>query len=212
MKPRAFTVGVIGLALVLALLSSVTLARGITPSKEAPAGATVVDAFSKQHAMCEGLTEWTVDATADDWINVGAKWVAVDEATAQKNWQRIAFVITVDGQEIADPKSYEHGPKLFSITCGDETTTGGAMGLEILLPPQATGDHIVTWTYIIEADLNDGWDDYPAGTEAMFTSTVRVATATLPVTGGPAMPLWVVFALGGGLVLLGGLGLRRRRA
>jgi hypothetical protein len=200
---------VLGSMVTLALLST-SLAQSHTAQKEAPGGATVVEAFSKQHAMCEGLTEWTVDATADDWINVGAKWVAVDEATAQDNWQHIAFVITVDGQEIADPKSYGHGPMPFSITCGNETTTGGAMGLEIYLPPLAAGDHIVTWTYIIEADLNDGWGDYPAGTEAMYTSTVRVAAATLPVTGGPTIPLWVVFASGGGLALLGGLGLRRR--
>jgi hypothetical protein len=191
---------------------STSLAQGLNPQKEAPEGTTVVEAFSKQHAMCEGLTEWTVEATSDDWINIGAKWVAVDEATAQDNWQHISFVITVDGQEIADPKSYEHGPMPFSITCGDETTTGGAMGLEIYVPPLAVGDHVVTWTYIIEADLNDGWDDYPAGTEAMFTGTVGVATVTLPLTGGPAVPLWVVFALGGGLALLGGLCLKRRCA
>jgi hypothetical protein len=189
---------------------STSLAQGLNPQKEAPEAATVVEAFSKQHAMCEGLTEWTVEATPDDWINIGAKWVAVDEATAQDNWQHISFVITVDGQEIADPKSYEHGPMPFSITCGDETTTGVAMGLDTYLPPLAAGDHVVTWTYIIEADLNDGWDDYPAGTEAEYAGTVRVATPTLPVTGGPAVPLWVVFASGGGLALLGGLCLKRR--
>jgi hypothetical protein len=210
----------IALLVVLVLLAGVatfaslstSLAQGLTLQKEAPTGATVVEAFSKQHAMCEGLTEWTVEATSDDWINVGAKWVAVDEATAQDNWQHISFVITVDDQQIADPKSYEHGPMPFSITCGDETTTGGAMGLEIYLPPLAVGDHVVTWTYIIEADLNDGWDDYPAGMEAMFTGTVRVTTATLPLTGGPAVPLWAVFASGGGLALLGGLCLKRRCA
>jgi hypothetical protein len=190
---------------------STSLAQGLSPQKEPPEGATVVEAFSKQHAMCEGLTEWTVEATPDDWINIGAKWVAVDETTAQDNWQHISFVITVDGQEIADPKSYEHGPMPFSITCGDETTTGGAMGLDTYLPPLAAGDHVVTWTYIIEADLNDGWDDYPAGTEAEYAGTVRVATPALPVTGGPAVPLWVVvFASGGGLALLGGLCLKRR--
>jgi len=189
---------------------STSLAQGLNPEKEAPEGATVIEAFSKQHAMCEGLTEWTVEATPDDWINIGAKWVAVDETTAQDNWQHISFVITVDGQEIADPKSYEHGPMPFSITCGDETMTGGAMGLDIYLPPLAVGDHVVTWTYIIEADLNDGWDDYPAGTEAEYAGTVRVTTPTLPVTGGPAVPLWVVFASGGGLTLLGGLCLKRR--
>ncbi len=189
---------------------STSLAQGLNPEKEAPEGATVIEAFSKQHAMCEGLTEWTVEATPDDWINIGAKWVAVDETTAQDNWQHISFVITVDGQEIADPKSYEHGPMPFSITCGDETMTGGAMGLDIYLPPLAVGDHVVTWTYIIEADLNDGWDDYPAGTEAEYAGTVRVTTPTLPVTGGPAVPLWVVFASGGGLALLGGLCLKRR--
>jgi hypothetical protein len=212
MKLRALAVGIISLAAAMALLTNVALAQDLTPAKETPAGATVVEAFSKQNAMCEGLTEWTVEATSDDWINIGAKWVAVDEATAQDNWQHISFVITVDGQQIADPKSYEHGPMPFSITCGDETTTGGAMGLEIYLPPLAVGDHVVTWTYIIEADLNDGWDDYPAGMEAMFTGTVRVTTATLPLTGGPAVPLWAVFASGGGLALLGGLCLKRRCA
>jgi hypothetical protein len=39
---------------------STSLAQGLNPQKEAPEGATVVEAFSKQHAMCEGLTEWTV--------------------------------------------------------------------------------------------------------------------------------------------------------
>jgi hypothetical protein len=210
----------IALLVVLALLActavfaspSATLAQSLSPHSEAPEGATVVEAFSKQDAMCEGLTEWMVEATTDDWINVGAKWVAVDETMAQDNWQHISFVITVDGEEIADPKSYEHGPMPFSITCGDETMTGGAMGLEIYLPPLAVGDHVVTWTYIIESDLNDGWDDYPAGTEAAFTGTVRVTTPTLPVTGGPAGPLWVVLASGGGLALLGGLYLKRQRA
>ena len=86
------------------------------------------------------------------------------------------------------------------------------MGLEIYVPPLAVGDHVVTWTYIIEADLNDGWDDYPADTEAAFAGTVRVTTTTLPVTGGPAVPLWVVFTAGGGLALLGGLYLKRQRA
>jgi hypothetical protein len=191
---------------------STCLAQGLNPQKKAPEGATVVDAFSKQHAMCEDLTEWTVEATPDDWINVGAKWVAVDETTAQDNWQHISFVITVDGQEIADPKGYEHGPTPFSITCGDETMTAGAMALDIYLPPLGPGDHAVTWTYIIEADLNDGYDDYPAGMEAEYAATVRVATTTLPVTGGPAVPLWVVFASGGGLALLGGLCLKRRTA
>jgi hypothetical protein len=189
---------------------STSLAQGLSPEKEAPEGATVVEAFSKQHAMCEGLTEWTVEATPDDWINVGAKWVAVDETTAQDNWQYISFVITVDGQEIADPKSYEHGPVPFSITCGDETMTAGAMGLEIYLPPLAVGEHVVTWTYIIDADLNDGYDDYPAGTEAEYSGTVRVTTTTLPLTGGPAVPLWVLLTSGGGLAFLGGLYLKRR--
>jgi len=212
------TIRLIALLGVLVLLAgmatstspSTSLAQGLNPQKEAPEGATVVEAFSKQHAMCEGLTEWTVEATPDDWINIGAKWVAVDETTALDNWQHIGFAITVDGQEIADPKSYEHGPMPFSITCGDETMTGGAMGLEIYLPPLAVDDHVVTWTYIIEADLNDGWDDYPAGTEAEYAGTVRVTTPTLPVTGDPAVPLWVAFASGGGLALLGGLYLRRR--
>ncbi|MGD9048780.1 MAG: hypothetical protein PVF77_12070 [Anaerolineae bacterium] len=39
---------------------SASLAQGLALAKEAPDGATVVEAFSKQHAMCEGLTEWAV--------------------------------------------------------------------------------------------------------------------------------------------------------
>jgi hypothetical protein len=194
------------------LLVAAALAQGTQPAKEAPGDVTVIEAFSKQRAMCEGLTEWTLEANPEDWVNAGAKWVAIDEATAQANWSNISFVITIDGQEIANPKRFEHGPKPFSIDCAGEVAEGGAMALDIFLPPLPAGDHTIIWQYIIEADLNDGWDPYPAGTVAEYTGRIQVTPARLPETGAATGPSWVLIGLVlGGLALLAGLGLRLAR-
>jgi hypothetical protein len=45
----------------------------------------------------------------------------------------------------------------------------------------------------------------------MCAGILRVAAATLAVTGGPTIALRVVFASGGGLVLLDGLDIRLPR-
>lgn len=118
----------------------------------------------------------------------------------------------MDGQEIVDPKSYEHGPAPAKVECPEFAVEGGGMALTIFLPPLPAGDHQVIWQVIFAADVNDGWADYPVGTMTEFTSTVRVAPTTLPQTGGAINLMWALMGIvSGGLALLAGLGLRRRR-
>jgi hypothetical protein len=210
MKRRVIVIGSIGLA--LAWAAGVALAQGIEPVKESPAGTTVVKAFSKPDAACRELMEWGVEASAGNWVDVGIEWIAVDEATAQNNWNDISYVITVDGQEIVDPKSYTHGPGPATVVCPDFTLEGGGMALNIYLPPLPVGDHQVTWQVIFDADVNDGWGDYPAVTVAEFTSTVRVAPVSLPETGGNTSLTWALIGiLAGGAALLAGLSPHLRR-
>jgi len=118
----------------------------------------------------------------------------------------------VDGQEIVDSKSYEHGPAPAKVECPEFAVEGGGMALTIFLPPLPVGDHQVTWQVIFAADMNDGWADYTTGTMTEFMGTVRVPPTTLPQTGGAINLIWALMGIvSGGLALLAGLGLRRRR-
>jgi hypothetical protein len=211
MKARTVALSSVVLLAALAVLVNIALAQGPQLAKEAPPGANVVKAFSKPDAACKQLTDWVVAASTKDWIDAGIEWIAVDQATAQNNWKNLSYVITVDGQKVANPNAYEQGPAPAKVECPDFTVEGGSMALKIYVPPLPAGDHKVTWQVILDATINDGWGDYPKGTVSAFTSTVRVAPATLPETGGSADLLanWLILA--GGLALLGGLGLALKK-
>ena len=116
------------------------------------------------------------------------------------------------GQEVVDPRSYEHGSAPAKVECPEFAVEGGSKALTIFLPPLPAGDHQVTWQVVFAADVSDGWPDYPLGTIAEFTGTVHVSPATLPQTGGAIGLMWTLMGIvSGGLALLAGLGLRRRR-
>ena len=174
---RTRTFGMVGLFLAVTGLLGILLACAPTqgkPTTTAPSGANVVKAFSKQHAGCEELEEWTVQVKPGDWIDVGIEWIAATEAIAKDNWQRVSVAITLDGQAITDLKNYQHGPEKAKLVCPKFTWDGAAMAFKVFIPPLPAGDHKVTWELTINSDLNDGWDDYPKGTVVKFASTVRV--------------------------------------
>lgn len=140
------------------------------PSKDAP----VVEAFSKQKGMCDGQMDWTVDASTKDWIDVSIEWVAIDTATVQDNAKHIKFETFVDGTTLADTMKYPGSPEPFSINCNGMLIEGIGIKYALFLPPLSKGEHTITWHGIVEDDLNDGWSDYPKGTEFTFTATIMV--------------------------------------
>lgn len=140
------------------------------PPKDAP----VVEVFSKQKAMCEGLMDWNMEAGGKDWIDVSIEWVAVDTATVKDNVKHINLETSVDGATLADTMKYPSSPEHFSINCSGTVIEGSGIKYALFLPPLSKGEHTITWHGIVEDDLNDGWSDYPKGTEFTFTATVTV--------------------------------------
>jgi hypothetical protein len=154
------------------LLTSACQPKG--PTSQPPKNAPVIEAFSKQQAMCEGKMEWTLEASTKDWIDVSVAWEAADTATAQDNIKHFKLETSVDGAPLADSMKYPQAPELFSIDCGGTVTEGGGVKFALFLPPLSKGEHKIAWHATILDNLNDGWNDYPKGTEFTFTATVIV--------------------------------------
>ena len=140
------------------------------PPKDAP----VVEAFSKQKAMCEGQTAWTVEASPKDWLDAGVEWVAKDAATAQDNIKHFKLETSVDGHILADTTKYPGSPEPLSINHGGTVTEGSSIRYALFLPPLSKGEHHIVWHVTVETDMNDGWNDYPTGAEFTCTATVIV--------------------------------------
>ena len=162
----------------LSVLMLVTLmlsaCQSNAPASQPPKDAPVIEAFSKQKGMCEGQTEWTLEAGAKDWIDVSLEWVAKDAPTAQENVKHFKLETSVDGTALADATKYPSGPEPFSINCGGTVIEGSGIKYVLFLPPLSKGEHKIAWHIIVLDDLNDGWSDYPKGTEFTFTSSVKI--------------------------------------
>jgi len=145
-----------------------------TPASQPPKDAPVIEAFSEQKAMCEGRMEWALEASPKDWIDVSVDWKAADMASAQDNIKHIKLEMSLDGMPLADSMKYPQAPEPFSLNCGDTTIEGSGIKFALFLPPLSKGGHKIAWHATILDDLNDGWSDYPKGTEFTFTATVTV--------------------------------------
>ncbi len=66
MKARRVALSSVVLVAALAALVNIALAQGPQLAKEAPPGANIVKAFSKPDAACKQLTDWVVQASAED--------------------------------------------------------------------------------------------------------------------------------------------------
>jgi hypothetical protein len=162
--------------IVLMLLGFLLMSSSQTkvPSSLPPKDAPVVEAFSKQKAMCEGLMDWNMEVGGKDWIDVSIEWVAVDTATVIDNVKHINLETSVDGRKLTATMKYPSSPDPFSINCGDTVINGSSIKYTLYLPPLSKGEHKIVWHGVVEDDLNDGWNEYPKGTEFTFTSTVTV--------------------------------------
>jgi hypothetical protein len=144
------------------------------PSAQPPKDASVVQAFSKPKAACEGVAEWTIEANSQDWIDVSIEWTAIDSTTVQDNFKHLKFETFLDGKALADVMKYPTGLEPFSLTCGDMAIEGSALKYALFLPPLSKGDHKILWRVILDAEISDGWGTYPAGVAGEFTANVTV--------------------------------------
>ena len=142
--------------------------------REAPPGVRVVQAFSKQQAYCEGNFDQVRTVPAGSWVDLGIEWDAIDAETVEATWPYLTIAISVDGEEIENPKQHSKGPYKAVLECPNETHVGYAMANALYAPPLSIGDHKVVWTVGFARDVNDGWSTYPKGKVVVATSTLHV--------------------------------------
>jgi hypothetical protein len=162
------------LSLLLLIVLLMSACQPKTPASQPPKDAPVIEAFLEQQAMCEGKMEWTLDASTKDWIDVSIDWKAADTASAQDNIKHIKLEMSLDGTPLADSMKYPQAPEPFSINCGGTTIEGSGIKFALFLPPLSKGEHKIAWHATVLDDLNDGWSDYPKGTEFTLTAKVTV--------------------------------------
>jgi hypothetical protein len=128
-----------------------------------PLGVSVFKAFNKQQAWCDNNFHQEHIVPADNWLDLGIEWDAVDAETVQATWPHLSISMAVDGLEIRHPKRVSKGPYKAVLECPAETHTGYAMANSLYLQPLPVGDHQILWTLCIKAEISDGWNTYPQG-------------------------------------------------
>ncbi|MEJ2218103.1 MAG: hypothetical protein P8099_15955 [Gemmatimonadota bacterium] len=123
-------------------------------------------------AFCAGGTDWTFDVPTDAWIAMPVSWVAKDEATARANWEGVTYRLTVDGRSLEVPEGLQLRVDSVHFECPNGTIDGIGVSYMTYLPP-VTAERHFSVHYLVNDDLNDGWSDYPKGSELTMNLTLR---------------------------------------
>ena len=124
--------------------------------------------------MCESKLEWTVEASTKDWIDAGVEWAAIDAATARDNVKHLKLETSLDGKTLTNTMKCPSSAEAFWINGNGHPAHGGGIKYALFLPPLSKGQHKIVWRASLDADISDGWNHYPKGTEMVFTATVTV--------------------------------------
>jgi hypothetical protein len=152
-----------------------TESQSIRILKEPPTGAKVFKAFSKYQAFCDDNLNQEHTVPADTWIDAGLEWDAVDAETVQATWQYVNISVSVDDENIENPKQYTVGPYETRTQCPNRSIHKGmAMALAIYVPPLSVGDYKVVWTITFARDVSDGWHTYTKGKGIGISSVLHV--------------------------------------
>ena len=143
--------------------------------KEPPTDAEVFKAFSNYQSLCDDNFNQEHTVPADTWIDAGLEWDALDAETVQSSWQYVNITVSVDNENIENPKQYTVGPYETQTQCPNRSMHKGmAMALAIYVPPLSVGDHQVFWSFSFERDASDGWNTYTKGTTFGISSVLHI--------------------------------------
>jgi hypothetical protein len=142
--------------------------------KDAPRGAKVARAFVAQAISGEARLSQEHRVPASYWIDLGFEWQTVDMPTLLSTWPFLKIAVSVDGEEIANPKRNRKGPNELVLQTPQGTHIGYSMLNALCIPPLPLGDHTVELTIHFERDLDDGWTVHPKGKVVVITSRIHV--------------------------------------
>ena len=145
--------------------------------RDIPRGARAAKALSRHETYCESnfFQEHTLPASA--WIDLGFEWIAREVATVLTTWPFLTVAVSVDGEELENPKQQSKGPDEAVLHCASETHVGYVMVNALCIPPLPLGDHTVVWTIGFEQDIDDGWNIHPKGKTLVITSLLHIVRA-----------------------------------
>lgn len=145
--------------------------------REIPRGSKASKAFSAPETYCEGnfFQEHTLPASG--WIDLGFEWIARDVPTVLTTWPFVTVAVSVDGEEIENPKQQSKGPDEVTLQCADETQVGCVMANALYIPSPPAGDHTVIWTVGFEREVDDGWTVHPKGETLVITCLLHIVRA-----------------------------------
>lgn len=131
-----------------------------------PAGATVhrFTVADWLEPACAGKPEADLTVPNGEWVELPILWVAKDEATTRANLKSVTYAIAVNNKAVALPAGFRWETGTWVIACPTQTYAGFGMAPVFYLPPSAS-ERTVRLEYLINDDVNDGWDTYKKGSK-----------------------------------------------
>jgi hypothetical protein len=109
-----------------------------------------------QGSSTPSTQNWNAAISANQPALVYMGWCTTTQTILAQNFQHIQYLVEVDGRSI-------NVNNLYTETVQDSTTNGYCKSYIGLVRTWPTGKHTVKITMRMDAQINDGWSDYPAG-------------------------------------------------
>ncbi len=155
-----------------ALLAGLALLVGVAPTAaqqvelaaSPPENATVfrTGAADWNDVSCNGATKADITVPPGEWLELPVGWFAVDETTAQSNWESMTYAIELAGSPLKLPRGVRRVSSTVHLECPGRTLDGHSISPVVYVPP-SNADRTFTVVWAITKDLNDGWSDFRKG-------------------------------------------------
>jgi hypothetical protein len=101
-----------------------------------------------------GTTTWNVTVNSNQPVLLFEGWCASQKTTLDQNFQHMKYLFEVDGKSLSTDKLNQQDQQTPTQACRDFTG---------IIRSWPQGSHTIKITLHMDAKINDGWSDYPAG-------------------------------------------------
>jgi hypothetical protein len=101
-----------------------------------------------------GTHTYDIIVSTNQPVLLASGWCTATKAVLDQNFQHIQYLVDVDGQALNISKLYQENMSSIGQSCKD------FVGIIRAWP---AGKHTIKITMRLDAQINDGWSNYPAG-------------------------------------------------
>ena len=109
-----------------------------------------------QGSSVPGIQTWNLTVNTNQSTLIYMGWCTTTETVLDQNFQHIQYLVEVDGRAI-------DAGNLYTLYEQDSTLNGYCKSYAGLIRTWPTGKHTIKIIMRMDAQINDGWSDYPAG-------------------------------------------------